>query len=304
MEVRGSKGKQGEVSGSKGKQGEERYFIEAKPLHVIVSMTVYAEIRKQSNTPTPPHSHTPTLLALGDPAYEAGGEAGERAAREFATRGVKLTRLPNTRKEVEAIGRLYGKQARVRVGKDANETAAKQESGGAKALHFACHGVLDNREPLESALALSPSGVTGDKGQGTGNGNGKDSSHPSSLIPYPSSEEDGMLRAYEIFESVRLNADLVVMSACETGLGGEMKNEGIVGMTRAFQYAGAKSVMVSLWKIADESTSQLMVEFYRQRRAGKSKDEALRQAQLTLLRSKTTAHPFYWAPFVLVGDWR
>lgn len=103
---------------------------------------------------------------------------------------------------------------------------------------------------------------------------------------------------------VRFKADLVVLSACETGLGGETKNEGIVGLTRALQYAGARSVVVSLWEIADESTARLMVELYRQRKAGKSKDEALRQAQLTLLRSKTNADPFYWAPFVLAGDWR
>ncbi len=263
-------------------EGRPPYFIEAKPLHVIVSMTVYAEIRKPAPSPHFPSSQTPTLLAMGDPVYDASSES---VRKEFQTRGMELTPLPHTRKEVEAIGKLYGTQARVRVGKEANETAAKRESGGAKMLHFACHGILDNREPLASGLALTASG-----GRTEGEGG----------------EEDGGLRAYEILEKMHLNADLVVLSACETGLGGETKNEGIVGLTRAFQYAGARSVVVSVWEVADESTARLMVELYRQRRAGKSKDEALRAAQLSLLGSGSGAlsHPYYWAGFVLVGDWR
>src|SRR5262249_34839167 len=143
-------------------------------------------------------------------------------------------------------------------------------------LHIACHGLIDNQDPLASALALSPEGA----------------------------EDDGLLRAFEVMEKMRLRADLVVLSACETGLGEETRHEGIVGLTRAFQYAGARSVVGSLWSIADASTARLMAEFYRNLKAGVAKDEALRRAQVALIRSKEYGHPFYWAPFLLVGDWR
>jgi CHAT domain-containing protein len=216
------------------------------------------------------------VLALGDPTYPAGAGTPAPAVRAFATRGVALTRLPHTRAEVTAIGRLFPRQTTVRVGAAAVKRAVEREGAGARILHFACHGLIDNQDPLASALALSPEGE----------------------------QDDGLLRAYEVMEKVRLKADLVVLSACETGLGEETRHEGIVGLTRAFQYAGAKSVLVSLWSIADASTARLMGEFYRHLKAGVTKDEALRRAQVALLRSKSYTHPFYWAPFVLVGDWR
>jgi CHAT domain-containing protein len=107
---------------------------------------------------------------------------------------------------------------------------------------------------------------------------------------------------YEIF-NLKLNADLVVLSACETGLGKEVKGEGLIGLTRAFLYAGTPSVVVSLWQVQDRSTAELMVRFYRHLKNGQpSKAEALRQAQLELIRHGTFAHPYYWAPFVLVGQ--
>ena len=281
VEGRGRKGKEGEVEGSKGKGGEERYFIEAKSLHVVASMSVYAELRKTSqDQPRPANPSQHTLLALGDPVYEATTDAAKQAAHDFVTRGGKLTPLPHTRQELQAIQDLYGNQATLRLGKDASETAVKREAAQARIIHFACHGILDDRNPLGSALALSAEGEA--DGQ--------------------PSAEDGWLRAYEILEKIRLNADLVVLSACQSGLGAEMKNEGIVGMTRAFQYAGAKNVVVSLWEIMDKSTSQLMTEFYRQLKAGKRKDEALQQAQVKLLKNSPYRHPYYWAPFVLVGD--
>ncbi len=287
VEVRGRKGREGATRGNKAVTplpNGERYFIEAKPLHVVASMSAYAELRKTHQpppTPTNPPQHT--LLALGDPVYEVTTDATKPryiGARDFVTRGGQLIPLPHTRQELQAIQNLYGNQATLRLGKDASETTVKREAGQARIIHFACHGVLDDRNPLGSALALSAEGGT--DGQ--------------------PSTEDGFLRAYEILEKVRLNADLVVLSACESGLGAEIKNEGIVGMTRAFQYAGAKNVIVSLWKIMDKSTSQLMTEFYRQLKAGKRKDDALQQAQVKLLKSGQHRHPYYWASFVLVGE--
>ena len=112
---------------------------------------------------------------------------------------------------------------------------------------------------------------------------------------------------------MRLNADLVVLSACETGLGRLQEGEGIVGLTRAFLYAGASTVVVSLWKVEDQSTGLLMERFHRRLKQGESKAEALRQAKLDILQAtinlkalgipQSLAPPFYWAPFILVGDW-
>jgi CHAT domain-containing protein len=101
---------------------------------------------------------------------------------------------------------------------------------------------------------------------------------------------------------LKLKAELVVLSACETGRGQNVPGEGIVGMTRALQYAGARSIVASQWKVADASTAALMVTFHRKLREGLPKDEALRQAVTAVLRNPKTAHPYYWAAFFLTGD--
>src|SRR5262249_39496459 len=116
--------------------------------------------------------------------------------------------------------------------------------------------------------------------------------------------ENGLLQAWEIFEQLRIDADLVSLSACKTALGQELAGEGLVGLTRAFQYAGAHSVLASLWSVDDRKTSLLMEQFYSELHNGKNKDEALRAAQINLLRSPRSGRPFYWAAFVLNGDWK
>jgi CHAT domain-containing protein len=116
---------------------------------------------------------------------------------------------------------------------------------------------------------------------------------------------------------VRLDADLVVLSGCETALGEEQGGEGLIGLTRAFQFAGARTVMASLWSVRDQATSELMIRFYKHLRAGLPKDEALRQAQVELIRSpievvsekgeKTVfdaSAPYFWAGFQVYGDWQ
>ena len=176
------------------------------------------------------------------------------------TRGYRLTPLPATKSEVTAIADLYREKAALRGG-SRDGRACKGVAKETKYLHFATHGLLDERFPLNSGLALT--------------------------IPDEMKEgrENGILQAWEIFERVRIDADLVVLSACETGLGKEMGGEGLVGLTRAFQYAGARSVVASLWSVADETTAALMKQFYGYLKAGKSKDVALREAQLNLISS-------------------
>jgi CHAT domain-containing protein len=178
------------------------------------------------------------------------------------------------------------------LGDQATEEHAKAIGKGVRYLHFASHGLLDERFPLNSALALT--------------------------IPErpAAGQANGLLQAWEIFEQMRIDADLVTLSACETALGKEMGGEGLVGLTRAFQYAGARSVLASIWSVGDDSTAELMTRFYGHLKAGKAKDEALRAAQIELIRQRrllkdtahgtalAVSHPFHWAAFQLVGDWK
>jgi len=257
-----------------------RYLVEWKPIHAALSATAYAEGLRQRRATRDPGP--PLLAAFGDPSYPAlaADRLGSPEVRSSLRRGLELTPLPSTRREIESLAALYP-QAQVYLGAAATEENAKAIAPHARLLHFACHGLLDERFPLSSALALS--------------------------IPEQPKEgqDNGLLQAWEIFESMRLDADLVTLSACDSGLGKEMGGEGLIGLTRAFQYAGARSVLASLWSVSDVSTADLMQRFYSSLRQGKSKDEALRAAQIDLLRGpEATSHPFHWAAFQLSGDWR
>lgn len=248
----------------------DRYLVESKPIHNVLSATVYAELAR-SRRPRRPEEER--VAAFGDPVYRPlePGAPADPEVREAVRRGLALIPLPSSGREVKAIAELFPR-AEVYLGSAATEGRAKALGTEARLVHFACHGILDERFPLNSALALTAEG-----------------------------RENGLLQAWEIFESVRLDADLVTLSACGTALGREMGGEGLVGLTRAFQYAGARSVLASLWSIADASTARFMKSFYGHLRSGKSKDEALRAAQVEQVRE---AHPFHWAAFQLTGDWR
>ncbi|HEX3131106.1 MAG TPA: CHAT domain-containing protein, partial [Thermoanaerobaculia bacterium] len=258
------------------------YLAEKKPIHTVISATVYAELkrsrRERSSTP-----QQVELAAFGDPSYPPlpSGQlsAVHAEVRAAVGRGLALTPLPSTREEVRDIAALYP-EARTFLGTEATEERAKSIGKDARYLHFACHGLLDERFPLNSALALTIPVSPGE------------------------SQDNGLLQAWEIFERVRLDADLVTLFACDTALGQEMGGEGLLGLTRAFQYAGARSVLASLWSVSDISTAALMKRFYGYLRKGRSKDEALRAAQADLIRSQGFSHPYYWAAFQLTGDWK
>jgi CHAT domain-containing protein len=114
------------------------------------------------------------------------------------------------------------------------------------------------------------------------------------------SVEDGVLYTGEIL-ALELNAQLVTLSACETALGKKVEGEGVRGLSTAFLFAGAKNVIASLWKVSDESTAELMIEFYTELLSGKDKATSLRLAKLRLIKSEAFSHPYYWAPFIQVG---
>lgn len=146
-------------------------------------------------------------------------------------------------------------------------------------VHFATHGFLNSLHPELSGIVLS-------------------------MFDEKGNPQDGFLRAHEIF-NLKLPAELVVLSACQTGLGKEVKGEGLVSLTRGFMYAGAPRVVVSLWSVSDQATAELMARFYR----GMLKDNlrpaaALRAAQVSLMKESDWRSPFYWAAFTLQGEWR
>jgi CHAT domain-containing protein len=178
------------------------------------------------------------------------------------------------------IASLYdAAQTTVYAGEEASEARFKRDPAVSQAfdLHFAAHNLVDEEEPTRTGLLLSPG---------------------------RSGEEDGFLTLDEIFNRP-LAADLVVLSACSTALGKRFRGEGLVGLTWAFLYAGASSLVVSLWDVEDDATAALMVDFYRAYHRGESKSQALQGAKLKMLgRSRAQAHPSRWAPFILVGRWR
>lgn len=189
-----------------------------------------------------------------------------------------LGELPGTKKEVSDISRLFVNKnlmATSYVGSDACENRLKDGILRNYAyLHFATHGLVDEKHPEMSRIFLQAGAP----------------------------EEDGNLFAGEIY-NLELTADLVTLSACETGLGKIYKGEGVIGLSRALTYAGARSIIVSFWNVADESTALLMTDFYQHVLENPNEDysENLRKAKMGLLQHKAYAAPYYWAPFVLIG---
>ncbi len=221
---------------------------------------------------------SPTLLAFGNPLLNPQTLVRQQAVY----RSEELGELPEAEREVNSLRELYGAaRSQVYIGAAAREERVKAEIGNYRIVHFATHGILDNRSPLYSHLLLA---------QETG-----------------STSEDGLLEAREIME-MSLQAELVVLSACQTAGGRVGAGEGVIGMTWALFVAGSPTTLVSQWKVDTRSTSKLMVEFHanlqRQRRQPPviGKAQALRQAMLTLLRSEEYELPYYWAPFVLIGN--
>jgi CHAT domain-containing protein len=200
-------------------------------------------------------------------------------AEPLYDRSGPLQPLAYSGREVDSILRTYaGSASTVLKGAEATEDNVKRLMGDYRVVHFAVHGIVDQQRSGISGLALTAA-------------SGED-------------RQDGLLQVYEIL-GLRLRTDLVVLSACETGLGKRVDGEGLVGLTRAFLYAGSASVVASLWNVNDRSSVGLMTRFHQQLGAsGKGASEALRQAQLDVIGRGEFSHPYYWAPFSLTGESR
>jgi len=255
-----------------------RYLIEDYEVSYAPSSSSLILLSGKTTGPRPK-----SFLGFGDPAYdsmESRGNGispveGEMLGEAYLGQGFDFSPLPFSKKEIlDVAGHFPRKSRDLYLGREAQERVLKRlPLEDYQIVHFACHGLLDEKVPFRSALVLSKD----ERG-----------------------EEDGFLQVREIY-NLRMNADLVVLSACQTGKGSLERGEGLLGLPRIFFYAGSKAVVSALWPIGDRSTAGFMDKFYGFLSGSYSKTAALRLAKLRMIRSEFS-HPFYWAAFVLNGD--
>jgi CHAT domain-containing protein len=279
--------------------------------HEIVSLpsaSTLAVLRREADRRKVP---TKTLAVLADPVFERTDERFKPGASHIPCKntsdaalaeesrglgqvllrathesgvvapGFRIPRLCATRREANAISALVTPAVRLEaLDFAANHiTATNPALADYRFVHFATHGLLDSQHPELSGILLS---MFNEQGQ----------------------PQDGFLRMHEVF-NLKLNADVVVLSACQTGLGKDVKGEGLVGLTRGFIYAGVPRVVVSLWSVDDPATAELMTRFYKGMLVDKLRPaQALQAAQVSMLMDKNYSAPFYWAAFTLQGEWR
>lgn len=210
-------------------------------------------------------------------SYKADLEEGELlTSRSPRLRGLRsiLEDLPAAEEEVKALEEYF--KGNFFFGDKANEKQFKTIAKDYKVIHLAMHGLLDNQYPIRSALAFTENGDT---------------------------IEDNFLQAYEISQ-LQLNADLVVLSACETGFGKYQQGEGVMSLARSFMFAGVPSLLVSLWQVNDQSTAAIMKQYYEQLAKGVNKVKALQTAKLNYLKEAEgiAQHPAFWAAFIQLGN--
>lgn len=262
---------------------ENKFLLQDAAIFYVPSLTALREFTKARNRP----SNGPLrVLAVGNPSL--GGTAETKLVK---IRGLEelLAPLPDTEKEVREIQKQYGPgRSQSYLGANADEDVVKAKAPLFDILHFATHGVLDNSNPMSSCIVLSQTGRT--------------------------EKKDGLLQAWELME-MNLRAKLVVLSACNTALGGIRAGEGVIGLNWALFVAGTPATVVSQWKVNSASTAELMIRFHHELKNhwGKAQSpisiaEALRQASLKVLdftdaRGKHPyQHPYHWAGFILAGN--
>jgi len=277
--------------------GREKPLLSVQEIVTLPSASVLAGLRRAAANKSPP---TATAAIFADPVFEPDDPrvsgvrvparstsldrpaALTRAIQDLG-KGSYIPRLPASRNEANAIATVLRPQepkgVHIALDFDASrDYVLTQGLTQFRLVHFATHGLVDTRYPERSGLILSLIDRRGRKG-------------------------DGYLRLADIYR-LKLSADLVVLSACESALGQDLASEGIIGLPRAFLHAGAKSVIASLWKVNDEATAKLMANLYARIQRGETPSSALRNAQLDMLKDEQWSKPYYWAAFVLQGDYR
>jgi CHAT domain-containing protein/tetratricopeptide (TPR) repeat protein len=214
-------------------------------------------------------SSNQNLIASSDPSE----------TRSVSVKGRTFHELKHSEAEVRGIAADFharGHPGVTYVDADATEESFKLNAVKYRYIHVATHSYVDQDRPTLSAIMFSPG-------------------------PAPVSTEDGMLTMGEV-HNLRLNADLIVLSSCESGVGKLVKGEGVLAFTRGFQNAGARNIVYSLWRVLDRQTSLLMQSFYDQVLEGRRISQALREAKLNMIRNRATAFPLAWAGFILLGE--
>ncbi|MBA3242788.1 MAG: CHAT domain-containing protein [Acidobacteria bacterium] len=282
--------------------GRASYLIEAHEIISLPSASALALLRGGTNR----HVRAPLAVAvLADPVFDEkdsrvkrgreNGSASVTGVRQTTPgnsipaslanmtqrNGFDLRPLPSTRKEAQAIQKIVPpRQSLIALDFEASRaTVMKLQEGRYRIIHFATHGVFDDKHPELSGIALS-------------------------LLDADGQPQDGILRLHDIY-NLKLPCEMVVLSACSTGLGNVVRGEGMVGLTRGFMYAGSPRVLASLWRVDDLATSVLMEKFYQSMlKDGMSPAAALKASQMNMIRGRRWRSPFYWGGFILQGDWR
>ena len=258
----------------------------------------YSATLWKENMEQPVQKGNSRMLACAASYSTTKDSAATRTVRAPHLRNLRdaLNDLPAAKEEVEALAKSFAGD--FLYGKDVNEKNFKAKAKDYSIIHLAMHGLLNTQYPILSSLAFTEDG---------------------------DSLNDNFLQAYEISQ-MQLNAQLVVLSACETGYGKFQQGEGVMSLARSFMYAGVPSLVVSMWQVNDASTSLIMQGFYQNLAKGMDKAEALRQAKLEYIRkvggvdgggdgrygrpsvstitATIAAHPAFWAPFIQLGDSR
>ncbi|HEU4713719.1 MAG TPA: CHAT domain-containing protein [Pyrinomonadaceae bacterium] len=265
--------------------------------HEIVSLpsaSVLAVLRNETENRKPASRN---VAVLADPVFSASDsrlavankahstpvtdEPGETQRSASESGVADLTRLRFSRQEADEISRLAGEKRNLKALDFAasRSVAMSDQLRDYRIVHFATHGLINNQNPDLSGIVLS-------------------------LVDEQGRPQNGFLRLYDIY-NLKLEADLVVLSACQTALGKEIKGEGLVGLTRGFMYAGAPRVVASYWRIDDRATADMMKRFYTAMlKDGLRPAAALRAAQVSMLQDKRWQSPHYWAAFTIQGEWR
>ncbi len=294
----------------------DRYLVEAYRLTYLTSGRDLLRLQHSI-----PNSQVPVLIANPDydrPGYPpeeiqlAASKPSEENRRSAELANLQFDSLPGTAEEADVIALLLP-EAIVLTQSQATENALKQVQSP-RLLHIATHGFfLRDVQPPTSSVTLPSLQVVPAPGNSSlpeisSNGNVNPLLRSGLALagfnPRKSSGEDGVLTAFEATGLNLLGTQLVVLSACETGLGDVVNGEGVYGLRRAFVIAGAESQMISLWKVSDSGTKDLMSAYYQKLLTGEGRSEALQKTQLELLQIPKYRHPYYWAAFIFSGNWK
>jgi CHAT domain-containing protein/tetratricopeptide (TPR) repeat protein len=279
-----------------GDPDSEREFIPLIARHVISNLPSASVLPLLRVQIPGPNSQRRRVAIVADPVFERSdsrvrssvGQTTQAETRDVEISGdsargkqlMSLGRLAFSRQEAESIYSIYGPKESEKL-LDFQASLAKilsPDLADYQMVHLATHGLFDSEHPERSALVLS-------------------------LVDPAGNPQPGLLKMSDIF-NLNLPADLIVLSACQSALGTDIKGEGLVGLTRAFMYAGGKRVVASLWRVDDLATAELMRSFYAELARGDNPVSALRTAKLRLLKKRTWSSPYYWAPFVFQGEFQ